>query len=127
MFRYHNYLKQYFHYFNGKLNLDLLKIIAYDNEAYKIFTDYFASYNRINNNYDIGLLIDKLNSENIYNVPLWPKVNAENIKSEAAKILNENSSQIIFRFSGDKKFRLQAELLAKLNSENSFILQIDKD
>ncbi|WGL97291.1 C80 family cysteine peptidase [Arsenophonus sp. aPb] len=125
--RYGNYLSQYFHYFDGKLNLDLLKIIAYDNQAYKIFTDYFSNYNRINNNYDIGLLIDKLNSENISNVPLWPKVNAENIKSQSAEIVNKNSSQIIFRFSGDKKFRLQAELIAKYNPENTFIFQIDKD
>ncbi|WP_180560233.1 C80 family cysteine peptidase [Arsenophonus endosymbiont of Apis mellifera] len=124
---YDNYLSQYFHYFDGKLNLDLLKIIAYDNEAFKIFTDYFANQNRINNNYDIGLLIDKLNGENISNVPLWAKVNAENIKGKSAEILNKNSSQIIFRFSGDKKFRLQAELLAKDNPENTFIFQIDKN
>ncbi|HGJ5858689.1 MAG TPA: hypothetical protein ACHBX6_03065 [Arsenophonus nasoniae] len=101
---YRDYLNQYFYYPNGELDLDLLKTIAYDGEAYKVFADNFTIDERIINNYDIGVLIDNLHGKNIDNVPLWPKVNAANITAGLSQALDENSSQIIFRFSGDKKY-----------------------
>ncbi|MDR5616175.1 MAG: C80 family cysteine peptidase [Arsenophonus sp.] len=124
--RYRDYLNQYFYYPNGELDLDLLKTVAYDGEAYQIFIDNFTSDERISNNYDIGVLIDNLHKKNIYNVPLWSKVNAANITMGSSQILNENGAQIIFRFSGDKIFRQQAELLAQQLPENTFIFQVDK-
>ncbi|HGJ5884936.1 C80 family cysteine peptidase [Arsenophonus nasoniae] len=125
--RYRDYLSQYFYYPNGELDLDLLKTIAYDGEAYKVFADNFTIDERIINNYDIGVLIDNLHGKNIDNVPLWPKVNAANITAGLSQALDENSSQIIFRFSGDKKYQQQAELLARQIPENTFIFQMDKD
>lgn len=119
------YLKKYFSDNNGNLNIDLIRLVSYENEAYNIFKSYHHEV--INNNliFNSQDLLDRIIAKQINQIPVWRKVNADFIVENNSHLPIESKKNIIFRFSGDDKARQQAELIAMLDPNNTLIIQID--
>ncbi|WP_339053967.1 C80 family cysteine peptidase [Arsenophonus endosymbiont of Crataerina pallida] len=122
-----DYVKQYFYLPNGKLDINLLKLVALDNRAYNLFVDYIYETRAIYGNFNVNGLLEKLYEEKIFDTPLWKTVNNEAIQNNSYLVDKNNINKIIFRFTDEKKHRQQAELLASENPENTFIFQVDKN
>ncbi|HGJ5878917.1 MAG TPA: C80 family cysteine peptidase [Arsenophonus nasoniae] len=118
-----DYIKQYFHLPNGKLDIDLLKLVAYDARAYELF---YQCINENRHNYTIDDFLNKLWAEKIFDPPLWKTINQTVIKKNLYSVKQNNIKKIIFRFSDKQKYCQQAELLASENPNDSFIFQVDK-
>ena len=78
----HDYLKKYFVGKNDQLDIDLIKLVSYENEAYQIFKSYYQEI--INNNliFDSQTLRSKLREKAIIEIPLWRKVNSDFISAD---------------------------------------------
>lgn len=122
-----DYIKQYFYLPNGELDMDLLKLVAFDDRAYKLFYQLIEENRHHNVNYDINDFLNKLHGEKIYDPPLWKTVNQATIKTNFYSLNQNNSKKIIFRFSDKQIYRQQAELLASENPNDSYIFQVDKN
>ncbi|WGO84622.1 C80 family cysteine peptidase [Arsenophonus apicola] len=121
-----DYVKQYFYLPNGKLDIDLLKLVALDSRAYHIFVDYLYETRAIYGGFNVNGLIEKLYNQKIFDTPLWKTVNHEAIRQNLYKVDKNGVKKIIFRFSDQKKYRQQAELIASENPVDNFIFQVDK-
>ncbi|MFS1563468.1 MAG: C80 family cysteine peptidase [Candidatus Arsenophonus phytopathogenicus] len=119
------YLKKYFSDNEGNLNIDLIKLVSYENEAYNIFKAYH--YEVVSNNFIFNsqVLLDKIIAKQINEVPVWRKVNVNFIVESNSHVPIVTIKNIIFRFSGDDKARQQAELIATLDPNNTLIIQVD--
>ncbi|HGJ5874317.1 MAG TPA: C80 family cysteine peptidase [Arsenophonus apicola] len=121
-----DYVKQYFYLPNGKLDIDLLKLVALDSRAYHIFVDYMHETKAIYGGFNVNGLIEKLYNQKIFDTPLWKTVNHEAIRQNLYKVDKNGVKKIIFRFSDQEKYRQQAELIASENPVDNFIFQVDK-
>ncbi|WGO84624.1 C80 family cysteine peptidase [Arsenophonus apicola] len=121
----YDYLKKYFVNKNGQLDIDLIRLVSYENEAYQIFKSYYHEI--INNNliFDSQMLISKLRENAIFEIPIWRKVNSDFILADNSHIPITGKKNIILRFAGDNNARQQAELIAAQDPQNTLVAQID--
>ncbi|WP_119711331.1 hypothetical protein [Arsenophonus endosymbiont of Aleurodicus floccissimus] len=116
-----DYVKKYFYLPNGKLDINLLKLVVLDNRAYNLFVDYIYETRAVYGYFNINSFLEKLYDEKIFGTPLWKTVNNEAIQNNLYLADKNNKRKIIFCFTDEKKYHQQPELIASENPENTFI------
>jgi len=121
----HDYLKKYFADKNDQLDIDLIRLVSYENEAYKIFKSYYHEMLNKHLMFDSQILISRLRANGIIEIPIWRKVNADFILADNSHFPVATKKIIILRFAGDGTTRQQAELIAAQDPQNTLIVQLD--
>ncbi|WP_230083660.1 C80 family cysteine peptidase [Providencia alcalifaciens] len=111
------------------LDNNLLKKVAYNQDAYRLFVQELKNNNSLLSNDFYTTFSTRLNELGIMDIPIWKMVNSQNIQKKALANTINNSGEltVIIRLTGDKKGLLQAESLAARNLQNTLIFQMDVD
>ncbi|HHR5847397.1 TPA: anthrax toxin-like adenylyl cyclase domain-containing protein [Providencia alcalifaciens] len=111
------------------LDNNLLKKVAYNQDAYRLFVQELKNNNSLLSNDFYTTFSTRLNELGIMDIPIWKMVNSQNIQKKALANTINNSGEltVIIRLTGDKKGLLQAESLAARNPQNTLIFQMDVD
>lgn len=64
------------------MDIDLIRLVSYENEAYKIFKSYYHEMLNKHLMFDSQILISRLRANGIIEIPIWRKVNADFILAD---------------------------------------------
>ncbi|MTB67718.1 RTX toxin [Providencia sp. wls1943] len=108
---------------------NLLKKVAYNQDAYKLFIQELKKHNNILPDDFYSTFPTRLNELGIIDTPIWKMVNSQNIQKKSLERTIKHSEEltVIIRLTGDKKGLLQAENLAARSPQNTLIFQMDVD
>ncbi|WP_272680739.1 anthrax toxin-like adenylyl cyclase domain-containing protein [Providencia sp. PROV129] len=111
------------------LDNNLIKKVAYNQNAYRLFVQELKKNNSLLPNDFYTRFSARLNELGIIDIPIWKMVNSQNIQKKvlANTIKNSGELTVIIRLTRDKKGLLQAENLAARNPQNTLIFQMDVD
>lgn len=109
------------------LDLDLLKKVTYNPEAYKLFITELKKYGGVLPDSFYHDFSKKLNQQGMTSIPLWKMVDKTHIQKQPSSIsLADNSNlTVIIRLVGAGNGRQLAEKLAAKNPDNTLIFQMD--
>ncbi len=133
------YLKDFFSQENGQLDIQLIKLVALDQQNYQVFNDLL---NNIGSEQFEPARFRKILADKIANInndfnqgPIWKKVDHQYINDLSSVLVKDstinygvnNDTNIVIRFSDSKSSRQQAAYIAANNPKNTIIIQFDMD
>lgn len=108
---------------DNNIDIELIKKIAYNDNAYKIFEKKIKGYTANSDSEFRKELINEFNKKGIIETPLWPMINIEGVNSNFEG--KREDLTVIFRSGSGSTGKMYTERLTTLAPDSTLVFQVN--